>query len=97
MPGVQFLVGKRFFSSPQHSNRLCGNPVPYPLSTEGYFSCGKAAYQPPPSGAEVKNSGAISPLLHISSWHGAELIKQRTTLPFLSYNILCDVLNLYNC
>jgi hypothetical protein len=36
-----------------------------------------------PSGAEVKNSGAISPLLNTSSWSGSQLIKHRNnfTLP----------------
>jgi hypothetical protein len=29
------------------------------------------ADHPPPSSAEVKNGGAIHPLTHTSSWHGA--------------------------
>jgi hypothetical protein len=32
---------------------------------------GRKAVNPPPSSAEVKNGGAILPLLHTSSWRGA--------------------------
>jgi hypothetical protein len=32
------------------------------------------------SGAEATNCGAIPQLLHISSWHNAELIKHKDTL-----------------
>jgi hypothetical protein len=32
---------------------------------------GRESYQSPPSSAEVKNSGAILPFPHTSSWHRA--------------------------
>jgi hypothetical protein len=31
---------------------------------------GREANHPPPSSAHVKNGGAISPLIHTSSWYG---------------------------
>jgi hypothetical protein len=34
----------------------------------------------PPSSTEVKNGGATPPLLHMSSWRGAQLIKHLTLL-----------------
>jgi hypothetical protein len=37
--------------------------------------------QLPFSTAEVKNGAPIQPLLCMSSWHNAHLIKQRETLP----------------
>jgi hypothetical protein len=39
----------------------------------------------PQSSAEVKNGGAIPPLLHMSSWRSASLVKQRENVTFLIY------------
>jgi hypothetical protein len=41
---------------------------------------GREADHSPPSSAEVKEGGAIPPLLHMSSWHTALLIKHRQKL-----------------
>jgi hypothetical protein len=41
-----------------------------------------------PSSAEVKNGGAVSPLLHTSWWRGAELIKHRDNVTFLLIGLL---------
>jgi hypothetical protein len=38
---------------------------------------GREGDHSPLSSAEVKNSGAIPPLPHVSSWHSAYLIKDR--------------------
>jgi hypothetical protein len=38
-----------------------------------------------PSNAEVKNSGAITPFPHTSSWRGASLIKPRYNFTFTLY------------
>jgi hypothetical protein len=40
-----------------------------------FLSPGREADHPPPSSAEITNGRAIPPLLHTSSWHGAQLIK----------------------
>jgi hypothetical protein len=40
--GVRFLVGARFFSSPQHPDRLWGHPVSYPIGT-GALSRGQGS------------------------------------------------------
>jgi hypothetical protein len=55
----------------------------YPMRTGDSFSGelnrpGREADHLPPSSAGVKNSGAVPPLPHKSSWRGA-LIKQRKT------------------
>jgi hypothetical protein len=51
------------------------HPASYPEGTAGCFPggqlLGSEADQLPPFSAEVKNSGAIPPLPHSSSWHGA--------------------------
>jgi hypothetical protein len=38
---------------------------------------GLEADHSPPFSAEIKNSGTIPPLPHMSSWHNAQLIKRR--------------------
>jgi hypothetical protein len=38
-----------------------------------------------PSDAEVENGGAAPPLPHMSSWHGAKLIKYRENFYFGFY------------
>jgi hypothetical protein len=48
------------------------------------------AAQLPPSSAEVKDGGAIPPLLHMSSWRGAYLIMRRDNFHFLR-NIFLSV------
>jgi hypothetical protein len=68
---------KKFFSTPQHADRLCKGStqpptqgVPRALSWEVKWPECEADHSPP-SSAEVKNGGAIPPLPDISSWHGA--------------------------
>jgi hypothetical protein len=46
---------------------------------------GREADQSPPSTAEVKNGGAISPLPHTPSWHIAYLIKHKDKFTFHFY------------
>jgi hypothetical protein len=46
----------------------------------------EADHLPAPS-AEVKNGGAVPPVLHISSWHSAKLINHRDNFAFLLPNI----------
>jgi hypothetical protein len=66
--------GKRFFSFPQFQDWLWvppshlsnGNQELFP----GIMRPRHEADRSPPSSAEVKNSGAIPPLTHASSWHG---------------------------
>jgi hypothetical protein len=66
--------GKLFFSI------VCGlalGPTQRPTQwvpgvlSRGVKRRGREADCSPPSSAEVKNGGAIPPLPHISSWHGA--------------------------
>jgi hypothetical protein len=51
------------------------HPTSYPMGTQGSLPKVKRprseADHLPPSNAEVKSSGAIFPLPHISSWHSA--------------------------
>jgi hypothetical protein len=68
MDGPGLIPGSaRFFSSPQHADRLWGPPsppikwVPGALSP-GVKQQGHEADHSPPSNAEVKNGGAIPPL-----------------------------------
>jgi hypothetical protein len=67
--------GKRFYSTPQRPDRLWAHPSTSPMGTGGSFPGGKAAGREadhsPLSSAEVKNGGAVPPLPHTSSWHGA--------------------------
>jgi hypothetical protein len=50
------------------------------------YKSGSEADHPPPSSAEVKKGGAISPLPYISSWYSVYLIKHgdNFTLPYLN-------------
>jgi hypothetical protein len=41
----------------------------------------------PPSGAEVKNDGAIPPLPHMSSWHSPLIIKHTDNFIFSTFYI----------
>jgi hypothetical protein len=54
------------------------------MRTDGYLPevkrLGREADYSPPSNAEVKNDGAISPLRHAFYWHGAEISKHRDNL-----------------
>jgi hypothetical protein len=66
----------RFFFSPQSPDRLCVSPnllsnvrwVPGALSPAVKRQVREADHSPP-SNAEVKNGGAISPLPHMFSYH----------------------------
>jgi hypothetical protein len=57
------------------------HPASHSMGTMGSFSGvkrkGREADPSPPSSAELKKSGAIPQLSHMSSWHNAELIKHR--------------------
>jgi hypothetical protein len=48
---------------------------------------GREADHLPPSSAEVKNGGAIPPLLHMSSWHSAQLIKHTDNFTSFTYSL----------
>jgi hypothetical protein len=60
------------------------------LLPQGVRRSGHIADPSPPSSAEVKESGAIPPLPHMSSWHSAYLIKHRDNFTFL-YTHISDV------
>jgi hypothetical protein len=45
---------------------------------------GHEADHSPPTSAKVKNGGAILPFPHMSSWHSAQLIKNRDNFTFKS-------------
>jgi hypothetical protein len=62
---------KRFFSSPQHPDELWGPPSLLFNGYQGVMQQAREAEHLPPSGAEVKNGGAIYILPDISSWRGA--------------------------
>jgi hypothetical protein len=69
-------MGKRFFSAPRRPDRLWGPPSLLYNEYQGFFPSGvkrpgREADHSPPSSAEAKNGGAIVPLPHMSSWHGA--------------------------
>jgi hypothetical protein len=88
-PGVRFLGGARDFSllhSVQTGSRA--HPVSYPVGTGALSSevnrPGRETHHSPPSGAEVKNGGAIPPLP--IRLHGVVLNYTGTTLP-LPYNV----------
>jgi hypothetical protein len=65
--------GKRYFSTPQRPNRLCGPPSLLSTESRGVFHSGlicqvlKADHSPP-SSTKVNNGGTIPPLPHTSSW-----------------------------
>jgi hypothetical protein len=60
------------------------HPASYPMVIEGPFTGGKVAGREadysPPSSVEIKNGGAIPPLLKTPSWHEALLIKHRNNI-----------------
>jgi hypothetical protein len=72
---VSFLGrGKRFLCSPEQLG--LGLTQPHVQWAQVAFSSGVQGYvleidHSSPSSAEVKNSGAIPPLRHISAWHSA--------------------------
>jgi hypothetical protein len=67
--------GKLFLFYPQRPDWLWGPPNllfnGYRGSFPGLKRPGLEADHSPPSSADVKNSGAVSPLPHTSSWRGA--------------------------
>jgi hypothetical protein len=54
-----------FTGSRRHTQQVPGALSP------GVKRPGREADYSPPSSAEVKNGGAVPPLLHMSSWHNA--------------------------
>jgi hypothetical protein len=72
-PGMK----KKFFSFPERLDRLWVPPRlqfqfnGYGGSFPGVNHPGYEADHSPPSSAEIKNGGAIPPLLHMSSMHSA--------------------------
>jgi hypothetical protein len=66
--------GARFFSFSQRPDRFWGPPSLLFNGYRGALSAwlklpGREADHSPPSSADVKNDGAVPPLLHMSSWH----------------------------
>jgi hypothetical protein len=76
LDGLGSIAGMpRFFSSLQYPDRLWGPPSLLSSGT-GDDSLrvkrpGREADHSLPSSGEIKNSGAIPPLPHVSSWHSA--------------------------
>jgi hypothetical protein len=64
------ILGKGKIFSPQRPHRLWDPSSHLSNGYGGNFSRGEANHSPP-SSAEVKNGGAISPLPLMSSWHCA--------------------------
>jgi hypothetical protein len=69
--GVRILAGRRFVSSPQHSDRLWGQPS---LLSKGFLWWGEGLKRPgrqtdqsPATSAEVKKYGALHPRHHTSN------------------------------
>jgi hypothetical protein len=81
--GQQVRFQEAYGFSPLHSVQTCSgaHPASYAMIMEGTARGVKRpeceADYSSPSSAEVKNSGAVPPLLHMSSWHSALLIKYR--------------------
>jgi hypothetical protein len=48
---------------------------------------GGEADHSPPSSAKIKNSGAVPPLCHTSSWWGAQLIKHKDIFTFFFFTL----------
>jgi hypothetical protein len=76
--------GQEIFLFPnKHTGSQATQPpmqwVPWAVSL-GVKKQGHKTDHSPPYSAEVKNGGAILPLPHTSSWHGACLIKTGITL-----------------
>jgi hypothetical protein len=70
--GVRFLAGIRFFFSPQCPDRFWGLLRLLFNGCGGEIKChGCEADHSPPTSAEVKNGGAISPCQHMYLWCGA--------------------------
>jgi hypothetical protein len=77
MAGVQFAArAPRSFQTDS-----VAHPASYPMGTRGSIPGGEADLSP--SSAEVKNSGAIPPLYHTSSWRGAQLFNHIDNVTFL--------------
>jgi hypothetical protein len=76
MAGVQFLTGARGFSVFHIVQTAVGPTQPTIQWVPGGISTavkrlGREADQSPPSSAELKNGGAIPPLLGASTFHDA--------------------------
>jgi hypothetical protein len=80
MAGVQFLVMQDFSLLHSVQTDYGAHPASYPIGPGGSFPRSNVARaradHPPPSSAKVKNGGAITPLSHMPSWHGACLLHQ---------------------
>jgi hypothetical protein len=80
-------TGKRFFSIPQRTDWLWGPPN---LLSDGYRGAlylvvkrpGRETDHSPPSSVEVKNGGAIPPLLYTYVFMACCLIKHRNNFTF---------------
>jgi hypothetical protein len=83
LEGLGSIVGggEIFFSVLHSIQTVSGaHPGSYPMGIGGSFRKAKRprrdVYNSPSSCAEAKNNGAIPPLPHTSSWHGALFIRQ---------------------
>jgi hypothetical protein len=65
-PGFDSRHGKFFLHRVQ-----IGSEAHTEVISPGLERLGRESDDSPPSNTEVKNSGAIPPLLHKSSWHSA--------------------------
>jgi hypothetical protein len=74
-PEFESQQGKDFSLLHNVQSGRGAHPTSYPMGTGaislGVKPPGCGADHSPPSSAEVKNVGAIPPLLHMSSWHSA--------------------------
>jgi hypothetical protein len=76
MPGVRFWTGLReclYFTMSRAALEPIQHPIEWVLAgyTPGVKVPGSEADHSPPYIAEVKNGGAVLPLLHSSSWRDA--------------------------
>jgi hypothetical protein len=79
-----YIPGRgKIFSSAHDPVRLWSTPTILSNGCRGVELPGREADHSPPSGAEVKNGGAIPLHPLMSSWHNALPIKHRDTLIFL--------------
>jgi hypothetical protein len=87
---------KRYFSSPQRSNRLWGPPASCPIVIEGSFHGGKVAWAHylPVCIAEVKNGWAILPLptcFHCVVLRGMSVSVTRRDNHFTNFHIVAPI------
>jgi hypothetical protein len=75
--------GQEMFLIPNIQTSSGAHPASYTTDILGVKRQGHETDHSPLSSAKVKNGGAILPLPHTSSWHGAYLIKPRDNFTFI--------------